>query len=41
MFYQDDVPAEVKARRLTELVDTFQRTAQQRNNQWEVRYVTD
>ena len=37
LFYQDDVPEEVKARRLQELIDTFQETVQARNRNLEVR----
>lgn len=36
LFYEDDVPAEVKSRRLSELIDTFQASATARNNRIEV-----
>ena len=36
LFYADDVPADVKARRLSELVDTFQGTAELRSTRGEV-----
>lgn len=36
LFYQDDVPEATKARRLAELVDTFQQSAQARNNRLEL-----
>lgn len=35
LFMQDDVPSDVKARRLTELVDTFQQSVQARNSRLE------
>ena len=35
LFYLDDVPEAVKSKRLTELIDTFQRTAQDRNRRLE------
>ncbi len=35
LFYQDDVPEEIKGERLTELIDTFQRIAQERNRRLE------
>ena len=36
LFYQDNIPDDVKSRRLTELIDTFQQTANDRNNRLEV-----
>jgi tRNA A37 methylthiotransferase MiaB len=36
LFLKDDVPEETKARRLTEMVDTFQSTSMQRNNRLEI-----
>ena len=36
LFLEDDVPDDVKSRRLTELIDTFQSTAQARNARLEV-----
>ena len=35
LFYADDVPAEVKARRLGELIDAFQGAAERRSARWE------
>jgi len=36
LFYTDDVPSEVKARRLAEVIDVFQNGAMERNNRLEV-----
>lgn len=36
LFYKDDVPADVKARRLAEVIDVFQSGAMERNNRLEV-----
>lgn len=36
LFLDDDVPEDVKSRRLTELIDTFQNTAQTRNSRLEL-----
>ena len=36
LFYKDDVPADVKARRLAEVIDLFQAGAKERNNRLEV-----
>ena len=36
LFYQDDVPEDIKGRRLRELIDAFQRIAQERNRRLEI-----